>query len=235
MSKPEDNFHFPLYPEKLLVSTAEMTHGEFGAYVRLLCYQFMNKGIRPDRHPITYPGNEWEEIKHKFILCKDGRLRNPYLEKVRDGVIEKRKQLSEAGSKAASMRWHSDGNATDMPVKDKVKDKDKEKSKDIQEIVDLLAQILPSFKFKLNDSRKASFRARGKELKTLADWEGYFNTIKNTPFLHGDNDRGWKANIDWILKPANMAKVLEGVYQKSSKPGSRRIESPKGKYDGSDF
>ena len=31
-------------------------------------------------------------------------------------------------------------------------------------------------------------------------------------FLNGDNDRGWTASIDWLIKPENRLKVLEGKY-----------------------
>lgn len=34
-------------------------------------------------------------------------------------------------------------------------------------------------------------------------------------FLTGENNRAWKANIDWILKPSNAVKILEGVYDNS--------------------
>ena len=39
-----------------------------------------------------------------------------------------------------------------------------------------------------------------------------FTRINGLPFCRGENDRGWRANFDWALKPANIAKVLEGVY-----------------------
>lgn len=36
---------------------------------------------------------------------------------------------------------------------------------------------------------------------------------RGTPFLCGDNDRGWRANYDWLMKNGtNPAKVLEGRY-----------------------
>ena len=31
-------------------------------------------------------------------------------------------------------------------------------------------------------------------------------------FLSGENDRGWKATFDWLMKPGNFIKVLEGNY-----------------------
>jgi hypothetical protein len=39
-----------------------------------------------------------------------------------------------------------------------------------------------------------------------------FAAINSLPFCRGDNDRGWRANFDWAMKPSNIAKVLEGNY-----------------------
>lgn len=37
---------------------------------------------------------------------------------------------------------------------------------------------------------------------------------QESPFLRGDNDRGWKADFDWfIANETNVAKVLEGKYE----------------------
>lgn len=42
-----------------------------------------------------------------------------------------------------------------------------------------------------------------------------------TPFLNGAGDKGWVASIDWLLRPNNFTKVLEGAYFqfRSKKPG----------------
>ena len=35
--------------------------------------------------------------------------------------------------------------------------------------------------------------------------------IGNSPFLKGQNDRGWTADLDWFLKPDSLH-ILEGKY-----------------------
>lgn len=47
--------------------------------------------------------------------------------------------------------------------------------------------------------------------------------IKTSPFLQGDNTRGWVISFDWFIKPNNFPKVLEGNYDKRKQP-----ESPRG-------
>lgn len=42
-----------------------------------------------------------------------------------------------------------------------------------------------------------------------------FAKAENTPFLKGENQRGWKADFDWLLHGDNMEHVLEGRYDRS--------------------
>ena len=46
--------------------------------------------------------------------------------------------------------------------------------------------------------------------------KAFLETIKNLnecPFLLGQNERGWVITFDWLIKPSNFAKVLEGNYK----------------------
>lgn len=53
-----------------------------------------------------------------------------------------------------------------------------------------------------------SFTTRHKvEDITEAIW-----TIPRTPFLCGENDRGWRADFDFLLQPKSFPRILEGSY-----------------------
>lgn len=43
-------------------------------------------------------------------------------------------------------------------------------------------------------------------------WKEYCLKIANTGFLSGSGGTSWKANFDWVLKPANLLKIVEGNY-----------------------
>ena len=45
-----------------------------------------------------------------------------------------------------------------------------------------------------------------------------------TPFLTGKNERNWTANFDFIVKPDNLQKILEGAYG-SAAPEPKREHS----------
>ena len=73
---------------------------------------------------------------------------------------------------------------------------------------------------KLSDSRKKAIKAR---LKTYSidDFKRLFEKAEASSFLKGKNDRNWSANFDWLIKDSNMAKVLEGNYDKPNKPAAK--------------
>lgn len=64
---------------------------------------------------------------------------------------------------------------------------------------------------------------RAKRLKARIEEHGAepiveaIKEIPETPFLLGENDRGWKANFDFLLVPRNCAKLIEGAYKRDER------------------
>lgn len=58
--------------------------------------------------------------------------------------------------------------------------------------------------------------------RELGWWERYFRSIREHPWLMGENPKGWSASFDWLIAGRNMQKVAESVYSKrgSTKGGS---------------
>ena len=69
---------------------------------------------------------------------------------------------------------------------------------------------LPAAK-KLDGDRRRKIAARLREGE-LAGWLHALRLIEETPFLRGENDRGWRPSLDWISQPANFRRVQEGTY-----------------------
>lgn len=90
-----------------------------------------------------------------------------------------------------------------------------------QTIVDMYNRICVSYPkvTKLSESRKKAIRARLK-MYSVEEFQKLFEMAEGSSFLKGSNNRNWSANFDWLLKDANMAKVLDGNYSDSteSKP-----------------
>jgi hypothetical protein len=47
-------------------------------------------------------------------------------------------------------------------------------------------------------------------------WQAALDAFNNCGFLQGINDRGWTLTLDWLLKPANFTKVIEGNYARNT-------------------
>lgn len=100
---------------------------------------------------------------------------------------------------------------------EKEKERDKSISTDLQSVVDMFHSICVSFPRirSLSDARKKAIKARLKTY-TMDDFRTLFQNAESSSFLKGA-DGGWKASFDWLIKEANMLKVLEGNYADKGK------------------
>lgn len=71
----------------------------------------------------------------------------------------------------------------------------------------------------LAGERPKHLTARLKEIGSLGEWVSAVNALKEQPFLAGKNDRNWRANFDWFVKPANFSKVIENTYERGRANG----------------
>jgi len=73
--------------------------------------------------------------------------------------------------------------------------------------------------------RKLTDKRRKALLQRIADY-GIDDCIKaveiaaRTPFCLGQNNRGWRADIEFFLRPDSIAKILEGKYGKTKAQGA---------------
>jgi len=65
---------------------------------------------------------------------------------------------------------------------------------------------------KVTNSRADKLRARLKDPWWREHWREAMARIANNTALKGHNDRNWRANIDWFLRPDTVAKIIEGQY-----------------------
>lgn len=66
----------------------------------------------------------------------------------------------------------------------------------------------------LNTNRYRSLKARLDEY-SLEEFKEAIENINKSSFLKGQNSRGWLITFDWLIKPNNFIKVLEGNYNDS--------------------
>ena len=68
----------------------------------------------------------------------------------------------------------------------------------------------------LNTHRRRQLAARLREFPDPEDWRRAFRHIHDTPWLCGDNDRGWRADFDFLLQPKSFTKLTEESYGKAN-------------------
>lgn len=80
-------------------------------------------------------------------------------------------------------------------------------------VVDMFHEVCTSFPkvTTLSDKRKAAIKRLMNNHKEEEIKEA-FTIAESTPFLKGDNNRGWKANFDWLINETNFIKVIEHNY-----------------------
>ena len=83
----------------------------------------------------------------------------------------------------------------------------------------------------LTKSRKQSLRLRIQDRESNKTPEEVYcivlDKIKESRFLNGENNNGWVCNFDWVLKPANWQKILEGNYDNRTSVKKDALEATK--------
>lgn len=164
---------------------------------------------------ITIPS--WGKHQSLDQLEKKKEYQREYMKDYR----EKQKQLAcKTNSKTNSMTNVSLLDIEEEKEKEKEEDKNKKENIDIEWFLAKYHEICVSLPkvMKLTEKRKKSIR---KLLKSYSkeDIIECFENAEESDFLKGKNDRGWKADIDFILREDKFVAILENKYggKKSSK------------------
>jgi len=91
----------------------------------------------------------------------------------------------------------------------------------IQELYNSICVSFPRCSV-LSDARRKAIRARFSSGYTLEQFEELFRKAEASHFLRGQNPRNWRADFDWLINDANMAKVLSGNYDDHDRQAPQR-------------
>lgn len=183
-------------------------------------------------------GNTWNAIKRKLIAKEKIRVLGGKI--VPNGVentMKTARNFAENQSKRAAKRWQksetdNENNEADMPLAGmpiqpqpqphkKGLSKDNPKKPAFEKgTLDLAVKAwnalaasrgLPKVQ-SLTATRKVALMLRLGDLGGPQGFGDLMRKVQASRFLCGENDKGWTADFDWILKPANMTKIMEGKY-----------------------
>lgn len=152
--------------------------------------------------------HDWDEIQ------------GPHLDKAETDALRKRErrapgaQLALAGSASGAGR---------------VEEKRVEEKREREDPAALMAlwnekahQDLPRWSA-MNKKRERLARDRLKE-RPIDQWEPIFERLNASAFLRGNNDRGWRAHPEWLLRDGTILGLLEGKYD--DKPNGGQTAAP---------
>lgn len=95
-----------------------------------------------------------------------------------------------------------------------------------QQIIDLYHQTLPTGRQirEWTPARATALRNRWRESQkrqSLDWWQRFFSYCSTSPFLTGQvttpGRKPFELSLDWLIKPENMAKVIEGAYHETER------------------
>ena len=237
---------FKFYPDNFMGATQLWTDAQVGKYMRLLCLQYQYRRIS-EEDMLAVCKKYDKRIFDKFVIDESGLYYNERLEY----ELTKSNKYSESRSKNRTKSKTCDKdmknicktydedmkNIPEYIYEDEIdidnNTKNKVPYKKILEKYNSSCGSLAKIK-NISGDRQTHVEARVKEYGLESVYKA-FEIAGQSDFLSGENDRGWKANFDWLMNTANMAKVLEGNYSKSSdgKPKNGDVnESGERYYDG---
>lgn len=73
---------------------------------------------------------------------------------------------------------------------------------------------------KLTTTRGAAICRRILDAGSLEKFLEVMARIERTPWMLGENDRGWRADFDFILQPSSFTKLMEGAYERGKRSGT---------------
>jgi hypothetical protein len=65
---------------------------------------------------------------------------------------------------------------------------------------------------KLTDRRRRQAKARIRQYPEVEAWQRAFACIRGSPWMQGQNEKGWRADFDFLLQDKNFTKLVEGSY-----------------------
>lgn len=148
------------------------------------------------------------------------------------GYIERRQKEDFSQKNPHISEKNSDTSVPHTPKESKEKEKEKKEQKrtapppddfgiEDAEVVASYQRIcrsLPRVR-DLTEARRRAIRSAAKRLAACGGFDALFHRVEASDFLTGRSG-GWQAGFDWILRPANLAKILEGNYD-NRKPSAR--------------
>jgi hypothetical protein len=173
-----------------------------------------------------------EKAESERLRTQTNATEPPEEKRVEEKRVEPEKKEREIGLATLAL---VNGHAADVAIlpnseKIKVKRRTHDDEDLLQEMVSLWQDAanelgLPQIS-DISPSRQAALRARIKDFRSYEfldanqGMQSLIAKIRGSPFLTGKTEAGFRATFDWILKPTNFHKIMDGNYETKPKTHS---------------
>ena len=204
---------FLFYTQDFYTGTVFMTDEQVGKYIRLLCLQHQT-GHLEEKHMINICKTYDVDIFSKFIRDSEGKYYNERL----DNEINRRSKYSESRRENRTSKKTYDKHMETETETETITEDIKNNGVDYEFIVDNYHSLCPKLNkvAVINEVRKGYINARVGEF----GMEKVISVLRiagECEFLNGHNDKAWKADFEWIMRPTNFVKIMEGKYVNAKK------------------
>lgn len=108
-----------------------------------------------------------------------------------------------------------EGSSETLPPAPKKNGKDELRPEHVIEAWNLMADQSGVHKARMTEERLRKLRTLVRK-RTVDDITEAIWAVPRSPFLCGENDRGWKAGLDFLLQPSSFTKMIEGTYDRQT-------------------
>lgn len=136
-------------------------------------------------------------------------ITNKVIEEPKGSIIKEAKASTSETSSDAASEPHEGARSEAKPTKKEDKIDFEKVRQQFNRIME--AKKIPKLKGKIAGQRKAFFEARVRENGIVSVYRVMIKAAESN-FLNGGGGKGWIANFEWIFRPNNFPKVLDGYY-----------------------
>ena len=199
------------YTQDFLTGCTDLTFEERGQYITLLCLQHQKGHLSEKTIRLTL-GSVSVDVMSKFLMDEEGCYYNERMEEEinkRLHFLDTRYINGKKGGRPPKPNKKPNKKPTDNLSEDV-----NENGIDYDNIIELYHELCPKMSkvIKLGDQRKGYIHARFSEYG-LSKITEVLKLAGESDFLNGVNSKAWKADFEWVMRPNNFIKILEGKYQ----------------------
>lgn len=229
----------PLGVDDYLADTRHLSTLEHGAYLLLIMRYWQKSGLPDDERMIMriagMTQDQWEESRDVLASFFSDGWRHPRIDvelAKADEIISKRKSAAKSmhASRSACAEQVqsacSDTRVPHSPLQEPIEEIEYPPSEGpFPKSADKIGLAVAAYNEtaqeagwpiaqKLTAQRRNALRLRLSECGGIDGWREAMARARASPFLTGDNDRGWRAGFDFFLQAKSFTKLMEGSYDR---------------------